>query len=254
MQGLAVFLINLPRSVDRRTAMESRLAALALDYTLVPGVDGRTEWTRLAPTLDAPTFSRLCGRDATPGDVGCYHAHLAVWQAFLDGGAPVALVLEDDVVFHPEFLPALAQALRVGDHWDYLQLNRIRAKQPIQQGLVGNWRLNAYLGPATGMAAYLITRDLAARLLPQMLPIRQPIDHEMDCIHRHRFRHLGLEPFPSHVDDGGESTITGTHFAGLTKRVWYRRLPSYWNRLAMVLRKAVYLARTGALWPKRVRL
>ncbi|MCU0828634.1 MAG: glycosyltransferase family 25 protein [Tabrizicola sp.] len=250
MDGVAVFLINLPRSVERRQAMEARLADLGLPYTLVPGVDGRAEWDRLAPTVDAPAFSRRMGREVLPGDAGCYHAHLKAWGAFLDTEAPVALILEDDVIFHADFLPALDKALHGRSNWDFLQLNCIRAKHPITQARLGEWRLNAYLGPATGMATYLITRELVQRLLPNMLPIRMPIDHELDRIHVHRFRHLGLEPFPSHVDDEGQSTITGAAFEGLRKRVWYRRLPSYWARFGSIFNKAAYLWQTGALWPK----
>jgi glycosyl transferase, family 25 len=254
MDDLAVFLINLPRSTDRRQAMEVRLAKLGLPYTVTPGVDGRAEWDRLAPTVDAADFSRRTGRDVTAGDVGCYHAHLEVWSRFLKSEAKVALVLEDDVVFHPEFMEALGEALRVREHWDYLQLNRIRAKHPVRQAFVGRWQLNAYLGPATGTGAYLVTRDLARRLLPAMLPMRLPIDHELDRTFVHHFRHLGLEPFPSHVDDGGESTITGTNFAGLKKRVWYRRLPSYAGRVGNLSRKAAELLRSGALLPGSKRL
>ena len=254
MEGLAVYLINLPRSTDRRATMEARLAQLGLPYTLVPGVDGRQEWDRLQSTVDMDAFSRRAGRDVSPGDAGCYHAHLNVWKTFLESGAAVALVLEDDVVFHAEFLAAVAEALRVRDHWDYLQLNRIRAKQPVRQALVGQWRLNAYLGPATGTGAYLVTRDLVERLLPAMLPIRMPIDHELDRSHVHDFRHYGLEPFPSHVDDGGESTITGSSFQALRKRVWYRRLPSYFARIGNLVGKFVHLARRGAVLPGSTRL
>lgn len=243
----AVFLINLPRSVYRRRVMEDRLAALSLEYTLIPGVDGRAEWDRLVPSLDAAAFGRLTGRDPTPGDVGCYHAHLDVWRAFVATDAQVALVLEDDVVFHDDFLQAVAAAIRGRDQWDYLQLNRIRAKLPVRQGQVGKWRLNGYVGPATGTGAYLITRALAESLLPRMLPMRLPVDQELDRMYDHQFRHLGLEPFPSHVDDGGESTITGTNFGGLRKWAWYHRIPNYADRIAHLLRKAMFLAKSRAV-------
>lgn len=252
--GLAVFLINLPRSADRRRTMEARLAGIGLPFTLVPGVDGRAEWDRIRPTVDMAGFSRQTGRDITPGDAGCYHAHLDVWRRFLATDAAVALILEDDVVFHPEFRDALAEALRVRAHWDYLQLNAIRAKQPVRQAYAGEWQLKAYLGPATGTGAYLITRALAEALLPRMLPIRRPIDHELDRSHLHRFRHLGLEPFPSHVDDGGDSTITGPTAAGDTKRVWYRRLPSYGVRLMNTFGKLAHMVRTGAIRAGSARL
>jgi glycosyl transferase family 25 len=254
MDELVAFLINLPRSTKRRLVMEQRLDALGLPYTLVPGIDGRAEWDRLANTVDTAAFSRLNGREVTPGDVGCYHAHLAVWRAFLDTSAGVALVMEDDVVFHPDFTAALAEAVRVRNHWDYLQLNKIRAKQPLRQAFAGQWQLNAYLGPATGTGAYLINRELAQRLLPRMMPIRRPIDHELDRSHVHQFRHYGLEPFPSHVDDGGESTITAMNFAGVTKRKWYMRLPSYAARITTLFGKFAYFARTGALFGGSARL
>lgn len=251
LAGLAAYVINLPRSVARRERMERQLAGMDLPWRLFPAVDGRAEWDRLSGDYDAAAFRRHTGRAALPGELGVYASHLAVWRDFLAGDAEVALVMEDDVVFHPDFPEALAAALAVRDRWDFLKLNRIRAKQPIRQGTAGRWRLNAYLGPATGLGAYLITRDLAARLLPGMLPVTRPIDHELDRIHVHDFRHYGLEPFPSHVDDGNESTITGTGFAEVRKPAWYRRLPMYATRWRNQFGKLVHLARRGRLWPAR---
>jgi glycosyl transferase family 25 len=248
---LAAYVINLPRSVARRERTEAQLRAMDLPFTLFPAIDGRAEADRLAAELDEPAFRCNVGREVLAGEIGAYHSHLAVWRAFLSGPAEVALVMEDDVIFHPEFRAALDAALSVRDHWDFLKLNRIRAKQPIPQGRVGDWVLNAYLGPATGLGAYLITRDLAARLLPAMLPVTRPIDHELDRIHVHDFRHFGLEPFPSHVDDGNESTITGTGFAAVAKPAWYRRLPMYGLRLRNTLGKLFHLARRGRLRPRR---
>lgn len=247
---LATYVINLPRSVVRRERMEAQLRGMSLEYRLFPGVDGKAEWDRLAPTLDAAAYRRNLGRAALPGEVGVYHAHLDVWRDFLAGDADVALVMEDDVVFHPEFMAAVQAALAARDRWDLLKLNRIRAKQPIRQERIGDWVLNAYLGPATGTGAYLITRELAARLLPVMLPITRPIDHELDRIHVHDFRHFGLEPWPSHVDDGNESTITGTGFSAVKKARWYRRLPMYGVRWGNLFGKAGHLARQGRLFPK----
>ncbi|MFC7702758.1 glycosyltransferase family 25 protein [Plastorhodobacter daqingensis] len=249
--ALGIWLINLPRSSDRRAHMEAQLAALSLDVTLFTAVDGRAEWDRLVPSVDLAAFRRNVGREVMPGEIGAYHSHLGVWQALLDSPHDVALVLEDDVVFHDEFLPALETALRLRDEWDFLKLNKIRAKHPVAQRRAGNWVLNAYLGPATGLGAYLITRDLAARLLPVMLPITRPIDHELDRIHVHDFRHYGLEPFPSHVDDGNVSTITGKGFAEVRKFPAHRRLPAYALRLTNLIGKARHLAARGRLRPLR---
>jgi glycosyl transferase family 25 len=245
--GLGVWLINLDRSKARRTAMETRLGALGLPYTLFSAVDGTTEWDRLQATVIADEFRRNVGREIMKGEIGAYHSHLGVWRALLDSSCDVGLVLEDDVVFHDDFIAALDLALDHVDSWDFLKLNRIRARGPRRQKALGPYSLNAYAGPATGLGAYLIRRDLAARLLPAMLPIRRPIDHELDRIHAHDFRHYGLEPFPSHVDDGNESTITGRNFGGVQKWPLWRRLPTLWARAGTRLGRLAYLSRKGRL-------
>lgn len=241
---LAVFLINLDRSVKRRADMEARLAALGLDYTWFHAVDGRANWAALAPSVMIPAFERNTGRAVMQAEIGTYHSHLGVWKAFLATDATIALVLEDDVVFHDDFLAALQAAAAAVDQWDFLKLNKIRAKHPRVQGQIGPYSLNAYIGAATGLGAYLITRELATRLLPAMLPITRPIDHELDRVFVHKFRHLGLEPFPSHVDDGNESTITGSGFSEVKKFPKWKRLPNYFLRLRNLIGKAAFLLGT----------
>lgn len=248
LENLAVYLINLERSDGRRADMVARLAALGLDYTWFRAIDGRAEWDRLTQTLDAEAFERNTGRQVMKGEIGTYHSHLGAWQAFLDSGKNVALILEDDVVFHDDFLSALSVALNSDDQWDFLKLNKIRAKHPVRQSRLGRYDLNAYIGAATGLGAYLITRDLAARLMPEMLPITRPIDHELDRSFVHDFRHLGLEPFPSHVDDGNESTITGKSFSEVKKFAACQRLPNYALRMRNLFGKILHMAKRGMLW------
>lgn len=239
--NLAVFLINLDRSAQRRADMEARLWELGLEYTWFHAIDGRANWETLATSVIIPTFERNNGRRVMQGEIGTYHSHLGVWKAFLAREEEIALVLEDDVVFHDDFLLAVNAAVAAVDQWDFLKLNKIRAKHPQLQGKIGTYNLNAYLGAATGLGAYLITRDLAARLLPAMLPITRPIDHELDRTFVHKFRHFGLEPFPSHVDDGNESTITGSGFSEVKKFPKWRRLPNYLLRLRNLIGKVIYL-------------
>ncbi len=245
---LATFLINLPRSEKRRADMEGRLATLGLDHVWFHAVDGRAEWLRLVAQINLPAFRRNTGREVMPGEIGAYHSHLMVWQAFLATKAEICLVLEDDVVFHDDFREALDLALSTVSQWDFLKLNKIRARHPVRQGELAGYRLNAYLGAATGLGAYLITRDLAQRLLPRMLPITRPIDHELDRSHIHDFRHLGLEPFPSHVDDGNESTVTGTGFSEVHKFPAWKRLPNYTLRLTNLIGKTLHMARRRMLF------
>ena len=248
LESLPAWLISLPRATERRERMEARLAALGLAYTLFPGVDGKAEEARLLANTDIPAFERNMGRKILIGGIGCYHSHLGVWEAFLATAAPVALVMEDDVVFHDDFLDAIRLALGAQAHWDFLKLNRIRAKLPVAQGRVGRYRLNAYLGPATGTGAYLITRETAAKLLPAMRRVTRATDHEINRFFVHDFRLRGLEPFPSHVEDG-ESLITGKGFADVENLKGPDRLPYYRLKAGNYFRRAWWLLRRGEIWP-----
>lgn len=249
--GLLVTLINLDRSEHRRIQMAQRLEEIGLDYFRLAAVDGKALWAELLPSVDVDAFQRNVGRDLMQGEIGCYHSHLQAWRSLVDSDCHTLLVLEDDVVFGEDFLEALSEALQYRHSWDMLNLNKIRAKQPVRQAGLGCYSLNAYLGPLTGMGAYLISRDTAARLLPAMLPICLPIDLELDRVHRHQLRRFGLEPFPSHVDDENQSTITGQGFASVKKHPWYRRMPTFKRRLRDLFSKQVYLMQSGQMFPKK---
>lgn len=248
--GLMVLLINLPRSTERLARMQERLQALGLGYEILEAVDGRARWDELLPTVDVRAFERHVGRDVLPGEIGCYHSHLQAWQRFLASEAQFLLVLEDDMVFHEDFADALRIALQGAAHWDMLKLAKIRAKQPVCQGLLGPYRLNADIGPATGFGAYLLQRQAAKRLLVGLLPIRAPIDRELEQVHRHDIRHFGLEPFASHPQDEGNSTISGYMFNDVKRYPLSRRWTKYAEQTQNLLGRVIYLASHGRLLPR----
>lgn len=251
LQDLPIWLINLPRATERRLRMQQRLSALGLNYTITDGVDGAAEAQRLLANTDVAQFERNMGRKILIGGLGCYHSHLLVWEQFLASGQPIALILEDDVVFHDDFLEALRLALSAQTHWDFLKLNKIRAKMPISQGMIGPYRLNAYVGPATGTGAYLINRATAAKLLSAMGHVTRATDHEINRFFAHDFRLRGLEPFPSHLDDGPSFIATAQGgYSSVRKFYAWQRLPNYRLRAANYFRRLAWLARHGELFSK----
>lgn len=251
-QDIGIWLINLPSATDRRARMEDQLGAMGLTWNVFDAVDGRARESELLEDADAPAYARNMGSPILPGKMGVFASHLAVWHEFISSSHKTALILEDDVVFHDDFLRALDTALASADLWDLVRFNCIRAKMPMTQAVLGGYRLNAYVGPFTGNAAYLIQRDVATRLLPGLSPQTRALDHELNRFFRHDYRQLGLEPWASHPDDGGESTITGKDFALVRKFKWYRRLPHYRLKAANYFRRAFWLARKGMLWPRVV--
>lgn len=251
---LGVWLINLDRDTERRAAMEAQLDALGLPFTRFPAIYGKDHREELLKGADPEAYARNMGQTLLPGKLGVYASHLKVWEAFLESGHEVALILEDDVVFHDDFPEALDTGLAGAAHWDTLRFNCIRAKWPVRQGRLGDYDLNAYIGPFTGNAAYLLKRDVARRLLPGLRPQTRAFDHELNRFFHHDFRQFGLEPFASHVDDGGESTITGAGFSLVKKDKWYRRLPHYRLKIANYFRRMAWLARNGRLRARQTQL
>lgn len=251
---LGIWLINLDRDTQRRVGMETQLDALGLGYTRFPAIYGKDHAEELSKNADAAAYARNMGSPILPGKMGCYASHIAVWEDFIASRYKVALILEDDVVFHDDFLQSLDAALAGAAHWDTVRFNCIRAKLPVSQGKLGNYRLNAYIGPFTGNATYLLKKDVAKRLLPGLWPQTRAFDHELNRFFKHDFRQMGLEPFSSHVDDGDVSSITGANFGLVNKFDWYKRLPHYSLKMANYFRRAAWLAKKGRLWPSSKQL
>jgi hypothetical protein len=103
------FYINLDRSTTRRTAMESRLAALGIAdvYSRFAAIDGQS--------MTGPAGA------LSPGALGCFASHVGVLQQAIGANAHVH-ILEDDVLLAPELIPALKEILaqRALDEFDIL--------------------------------------------------------------------------------------------------------------------------------------
>ena len=249
-EGLGIWVISLRRDVERRARLVAQLRRLGLAHTWFPAIDGAAQEAELLQNADPAAYAHNMGQPILPGKLGVYASHLAVWRGFLSGPHHTALIFEDDTVLHDDFAAALDLALAHRGDWDLLRFNAIRAKWPIRQRTWGDYGLYAYLGPFTGNAAYLITREAAARLLPNLTPQTRALDHELNRFFLHDYRQMGLEPWAAHVDDGGTSTITGTGFSKVHKPAPWRRLPHYGVKASNYLRRAVWLARRGMLWPR----
>lgn len=247
-ENLGTWLINLPRAVERRKKMDAQLAQLPFNHRVFDGVDGKAREAELLELTDVEAFERNMGRKILIGGIGCYNSHLGVWREFLASVHEVALVIEDDVVFHDDFVEAVDVGLSIADEWDFLKLNCIRAKFPVSQGKAGPYTLNAYIGPATGTGAYLIKRATAQKLLDAMLPVTRATDHEINRFFLHDFRLFGLEPFPSRPEDGNVSFITGAGHAENVKFPRLKRLPNLRLRAANYFRRFFWLVRKG-YWP-----
>ncbi|MEO0343737.1 MAG: glycosyltransferase family 25 protein [Pseudomonadota bacterium] len=248
---IEIWVINLPNDAARRKRMDDQLKPMGLTYKLFEAIDGSAQAEELRPNVDQEAYRKNMGTPILPGKMGVYSSHISVWERFLSGQSKAALIFEDDVIFHADFNQALDCALDATSHWDLIRFNCIRAKLPVKQRQVGRYTLNAYIGPFTGNAAYLIKRETANKIMQNIWPQTRALDHELNRFFVHNYRQIGLEPWASHPDDGGVSTITGANFDKVKKPKPHQRLYYYGVKLTNYFRRAGWLARNGMLFPKR---
>lgn len=249
-QDFGIWLISLSTATERRHRMQSQLMHLGLQYQIFDAVNGKSREAELLNNVNKNAYEKNMGSQLLPGKMGVYASHIGVWQQFLESSWSTALILEDDVVFHSDFKHAISTAMSVKDQWDVIRFNCIRAKLPVTQFTAAQYRVNAYVGPFTGNAAYLITRETVEKILPNIWPQTRALDHELNRFFIHNYRQLGLEPWASHPDDSGTSTITGKNFALVTKPHWRKRLPYYRLKAANYGRRAWWLFKNGMLTSK----
>jgi glycosyl transferase family 25 len=245
---IRVWVINLDQDSDRMAAMANQLDGLQLPFTRFSAIYGKDHYDTLIQNADKAAYQRNMGSNLLPGKLGVFASHTKVWEDFVASDHDIALILEDDVVFHDDFLHSVDLALANADRWDTLRFNCIRAKMPVPQGKIGEYALNAYIGPFTGNACYLIHKSVAKRILPGLWPQTRAFDHELNRFYKHDFRQFGLEPFSTHVDDGGTSSITGIAHGLRRKLPPLQRLPHYRLKAANYFRRFFWLAKHGHLW------
>jgi glycosyl transferase, family 25 len=174
------YVINLARSLDRRTHVMAELDRTGLDYEFITAVDGRTIDLEDRRLVDP----RLLAKNNFPaGTAGCALSHLQAYRRILEDGADAALVLEDDVEL-PDDLGALAHALAA--HLTGAEVVLLNYASPTRcrvspEGSVplASSRLLALPIDITDMvnaAAYVITRPACERMLESAPPIRANAD------------------------------------------------------------------------------
>ena len=116
--NVAVMVISLPNS-ERRAAIVEQFAKLGFDWQFFDAL--RT------PPSDIPydpAKARRChGRELSPGELGCYASHRALWHIVAESASLKAmLILEDDVLLYPHFFSQIELVAAAAARYPYLRL------------------------------------------------------------------------------------------------------------------------------------
>lgn len=254
MTDVPIFLINLDGSRDRLVSAVGQLAAAGLSAERIPAFDGRNQPVNALPGYDPAAALRYMGRPLRGGEVGCYLSHLAAARRVVDSGAPIGVVLEDDLAI----TPAGGETLRQTLHWleayrgDWHLLNAGANRRKLTSLLAhlpdGTRVERAHYFPMT-TTALIWSQAGAQAFLLQPLRIDAAVDN-----HFRRWltaTDLGLSLWPAPVTTTGvdslidagagrRSRIAGRDaLYGLTKqrRLWGQKLTAARHLLAARLRR-----------------
>jgi len=176
------YVINLDRAVDRMERIEKDFASFPIPFIRVPAIEGKT-LTIPIEDYDAPMFYLYVGREAGPGEVGCYLSHLKVLRMFLESDKEFALICEDDASPTPECYEVIEQAIAHSDTWDLLRLYIHAHRHSIAampyRSLTSIYNLCT---PITGMrtaAAYIVNRRAAEILFRELVPMTSQYDNAL---------------------------------------------------------------------------
>ncbi len=165
--SLHTIVINLSQDTERKAFMESQLTRYKIPFTVLTAVDGRT--FAFNDEYDEQRAIKEHGRPLSAPEKGCALSHRRALQAFLDSGKPYGLIMEDDVVLHNTFVPALEYTLGASSEWSYVQFNY----GPVgMQGIYLWWFLLRKSKPALHKLPLLILKGIAANILSLLWGVR----------------------------------------------------------------------------------
>eukprot|EP00331_Platyophrya_macrostoma_P010723 CAMPEP_0176426198 /NCGR_PEP_ID=MMETSP0127-20121128/11810_1 /TAXON_ID=938130 /ORGANISM="Platyophrya macrostoma, Strain WH" /LENGTH=202 /DNA_ID=CAMNT_0017807441 /DNA_START=273 /DNA_END=881 /DNA_ORIENTATION=+ len=125
-----------------------------------------------------PREEKLFGMDLTPGAIGCALGHRRIWQRVVDEDIKTALILEDDVEFHPRFARLLPDLWRrIPSDWGMVYfggLDLLAKGKPPRPFLADGVRL-AYNGHRE-LTAYVVNAASAKRCLELSAPMTWQVD------------------------------------------------------------------------------
>jgi len=208
-----VFVINLPRSADRRESISQKLAEQGLEFEFIEAVDGKT-----LPMEDGDHYNRKArlryfGRDLTAGELGCLMSHRKAYEIMAERNLPSAIVFEDDVIFkHNHFADVVEAILKLERQWDIVRFLGKKKKCRSFEKLTDKHMLVKLPGTPGGGHGYILTQHAAQILLKHTHKPWVPIDTLLGRTWETGLKVFCVEPSPITTNEELTSTIGDTRF------------------------------------------
>lgn len=178
-----IFIINLPRSQDRKKTLLHELSQIIDDtitFEFFDGVDGNSsEVKKFSNNYNSLLTKCYIGRGLTMGERGCFASHYCLWQKCVELNEAI-IVLEDDVKILKGFAEGVDRIYR--SDYEYVRLMMLNER--------GIYALDEHFAltysHVLGTQGYYLTPKAAKKFLASAKLWRWGVDHFMDETHIHK--------------------------------------------------------------------
>ncbi|WP_343313796.1 glycosyltransferase family 25 protein [Brucella sp. BE17] len=247
--SIPVYVINLDRSRDRWERLQESAKAFSIDLRRVEAVEGKLLTPDELGDFDDAGFRRCHGKIAMPAEIGCYFSHIRALDIIADAPEPFAVLVEDDVVFTPSFVPFIEKLTKLVG-WDAVKLvnHRTSAFRSFRQ-VNNDFTIGRCLhGPLGSSAAYALTRKGAGKLVEAIRPMRVPYDIALERGWAGNYEIFTTDqPVVQFSDIAVSTIVTGRADYAKKRLPAYKRLTTLFFRATEYIRRIIYALRRGSL-------
>lgn len=171
---LPIHVISLARDLERRAHAGRQLDRLGVDFRFFDALDG-VSGAQLFERCDDDAFVLHTGRAPTPGELGCFASHKALWQRCVDEDRPL-LIMEDDFKLSEEFPAAVEAAGELVGELGLVRLQDERRAASVPVMPYRGFMLERYTKTPHCTMCYVINPIVARRLVELHAVFRAPVD------------------------------------------------------------------------------
>lgn len=171
---LPVHLINLGKDIERRTQATRQLDQQGVSYEIFDALNG-DQGRATFDQIDDHGFVLRTGRRYTPGEIGCFASHKALWQRCVEQNSAL-LIMEDDFALAPEFSGAVAAAGELVDTLGLIRLQDERRGKSTKVMPFAGFQLERYTKTPHCTLCYAISPEVARKLVALHADFCAPVD------------------------------------------------------------------------------
>ena len=196
MVGTPILVINLDRRADRLARITGEFRRLGLGFQRLAAVDGVLLDDSAVSQIYDPRANRShYFAPLNRAEIACWLSHRRAWEAIADSAATFGLVFEDDATLSDTLLAVLAALEGRPVDWDVLKLHSYETHIAARIGpLAPGVDLVRHVTVSLSTVAYGVSRAGARKLLASTLPIKRPLDVELQHWWDHAIDVLAIEP------------------------------------------------------------